>query len=65
MKWLIAFAAAILLGLVAIIARHETSSTGSASSGENTATISTGQTVELNDHLAAGTWTIVEFTADW
>ena len=29
------------------------------------ATISHGDTVDLNDHLVPGTWTLLEFTADW
>ncbi|MHC4897022.1 MAG: hypothetical protein ACYTGW_07940 [Planctomycetota bacterium] len=29
------------------------------------ATISHGETVDLEDHLVPGIWTLLEFTADW
>lgn len=29
------------------------------------ATISHGETVDLEDHLVPGTWTLLEFGADW
>lgn len=29
------------------------------------ATISHGETVDLEEHLAPGTWTLLEFGADW
>ncbi len=29
------------------------------------ATISHGETVNLEDHLVPGTWTVLEFGADW
>ncbi len=28
-------------------------------------TISHGESVDLQDHLVPGTWTLLEFTADW
>ena len=28
-------------------------------------TISHGESVDLGDHLQPGTWTLLEFTADW
>ncbi len=68
MKWLIALVVTILLGLVAIITLHEKPSRrspGAASSGDKSVLISIGQTINLNDHLVEGTWTIIEFTADW
>jgi hypothetical protein len=35
------------------------------SSTDHTATISTGETVKIEDHLAKDKWTIVQFTAHW
>ncbi len=66
MKWLIAFAAVVVLGLAGVVVTHEMRSSSSASgSNQKIATISTGERVELAPHLRAGTWTVVEFTAEW
>jgi HAMP domain-containing protein len=35
------------------------------SSKARKATISTGEAVEIEDHLAPDKWTVVQFTADW
>ena len=67
MKWLIAFAAVVVLGLGGVMFTHKRGSSSSSAPGVNQkiATISTGETVDLAPHLRAGTWTVVEFTADW
>jgi hypothetical protein len=35
------------------------------SSNARKATISTGEAVKIEDHLAPDKWTVVQFTADW
>lgn len=67
MKWLIAVAAALVLGMVGIVVKHERggSTSSAAGSHEKVATISTGAAVDLPSHLREGTWAVVEFTADW
>ena len=66
MKWLIAFAAVVVLGLAGVVVTHEMRSSSSASgSNQKIATISTGERVDLAPHLRPGTWTVVEFTAEW
>lgn len=67
MKWLLALGAALVLGMGALILTHErgrSASTAAGSHGEG-ATISHGEAVDLAPHLREGTWTVVEFTADW
>ena len=34
-------------------------------SGEPVAFISKGEAVNIDDHLEDGTWTLIEYTADW
>ena len=34
-------------------------------SGAPVATISTGEVVQIEEHLEDGTWTLIEYTADW
>ena len=63
MKWLIALVVTGMLGLGGVIVMHERG--GSSGSNQKIATISTGERVEIASHLRAGTWTVVEFTADW
>ena len=67
MKWLLALGAVLVLGLAGVVVSHErgrSPSTG-AGSGNKIVTISSGEEVDLNSHLRPGTWTVVEFTADW
>ena len=63
MKVLIGIAVTVILGLGGIMVTHE--SGGPAGSHAKIQTISTGRTVDLAAHLRAGTWTMVEFTAEW
>jgi len=67
MKWLIVLGTALVLGLGGVVVLHESgrSPVQFASSDEKIATISTGDEVDLEAHLRPGTWTVVEFTADW
>ncbi len=58
MKVLIGIAVAVILGLGGIMVTHE-------SGDAKIQTISTGGSVDLAAHLRAGTWTMVEFTAEW
>jgi hypothetical protein len=66
MKWLIAIPVVIILGLGGIMLTHERGG-GPSSPGSQgkIVTISTGEAVDLAPHLRDGTWTVVEFTADW
>ena len=64
MKWLIGLAIVAVLGVAGVVVTHETSNS-SSTSGSKIATISTGERVDLASHMRAGTWTVVEFTADW
>ncbi len=63
MKVLIGIAVAVILGLAGIMFTHERG--GPAGSHAKIQTISTGRAVDLASHLRAGTWTVVEFTAEW
>ena len=67
MRWLLALGGALVAGLAGIVLLHERSSspTAVAPSGGKVATISSGEAVDLESHLRPGTWTVVEFTADW
>ena len=68
MKWLAVVAVLIVVGLVGIVITHDSrtgSSPGSSGGGEKVVTISHGEAVTIEDHLTRGTYTIVEFTADW
>ena len=64
---MIAIPVVILIGLGGIIVTHERGGASSSALGsqQKIATISNGETVDLAPHLRDGTWTVVEFTADW
>ena len=61
---MIAIPVVMMLGLGGIMIMHDG---GASSSGSQRKieTISTGEAVDLASHLSAGSWTVVEFTADW
>jgi len=68
MKWFAGFAVLAVLCLVGIVGMHQAKRSSSPSmpvsnSTEKIATISTGETVDIGQHLTSGTWTVVEFTA--
>ena len=69
MKWVAAVAVLIVIGFVGIVVTHESrtggssGSSGAAASGAKIATISHGEEVTIEDHLNAGGYTLVEFTA--
>ena len=67
MKWLIAIPVVLMLALGGFMVMHNSGGGPSSGTGshQNVATISTGEAVDLAPHLRAGTWTVVEFTADW
>ncbi|MCA8975648.1 MAG: hypothetical protein KDC98_13080 [Planctomycetes bacterium] len=71
MKWLIAVAAVLILGIAGIILTHvpakrsSTSAAGRAGSNEVIATISTGEEVDIDSNVPSRGTTIVEFTADF
>lgn len=65
MKVLIGIAVAVILGLGGIMFTHERGGPASSGSHAKIQTISTGGSVDLAAHLRAGTWTMVEFTAEW
>ena len=67
MKLLIALTVAAVLALAGVMFTHERGgpSTSAAGSHQRIQTISTGRTVDLAPHLRDGTWTVVEFTAEW
>ncbi len=65
MKVLIGIVVAVILGLGGIVFTHERGGPSASGSHAKIQTISTGQTVDLAPHLRAGTWTMVEFTAEW
>ena len=68
MKLFIALFAAAVLGLGGVIYMHESgrsSSAAASGSGAKVATISNGETVDLDAHVRGSAWTVVEFTADW
>ena len=65
MKVLIGIAVAVILGVGGIMFTHERGGPASSGSHAKIQTISTGGSVDLAPHLRAGTWTMVEFTAEW
>ncbi len=65
MKVLIGIAVAVILGLGGIMVTHDRGGPASSGSHAKIQTISTGGSVDLAAHLRAGTWTMVEFTAEW
>ena len=66
MKQLIlAVVVAAIVGVVAFVRRTPSLPTTSVDAKTAVATISRGETVNIEDHLEPGVWTVVEFTADW
>ena len=70
MKWLIGIVAVLIVGFVGVVVVHESNRepVGGSSTGNPTAkiaTISSGEQVSIEAHLADGRYTVVVFYADW
>ncbi len=73
MKWLLVFAVILSAGLAGVVFLHERGSGSASGSGsvsgsgaaEKIMTISSGETVDIDEHLADGVRTVVEFSAVW
>ena len=62
---LIALAALLTIGMAGIVAHHEMESTDQPHHHAKVSTISQGQAVDLEPHIADGKVTVFEFYADW
>ena len=70
MKWLIGIVAVLIVGFVGVVvvAENGRKPVGGASTGDSTAkiaTISSGEQVSIEAHLADGRYTVLVFYADW
>lgn len=74
MKQVVLFAIVVVIAFAGMVVFRETGRRDASSNHvrlstpqmlQQVATISTGEEVEINAHLDASKWTVVEFKADW